>query len=66
MAEDTKPKDAQQPAQTAPAAAPEPEPEPDMAFNETIPGGKFMQGGVMVNAWGQPIDSKGNVKKSGE
>lgn len=64
MAEDTKPKDAQQPAQAAPAAAPETE--PDMAFNETIPGGKFMQGGVMVNAWGEPIDSKGNVKKSGE
>jgi hypothetical protein len=66
MAEDTKPKEAQQPAQAAPAAAPEPEPEPDMAFNETIPGGKYRQGDQMVNAWGEPIDAKGNVKKSGE
>jgi hypothetical protein len=34
--------------------------------SETIPGGAYLVNDVLVNAEGQPIDSKGNVKKSGE
>lgn len=61
MADEKKPAAAQDEPQAQPAAAAEPERE--MAFNETIPGGKYMQGGQLVNAWGEPIDAKGNVKK---
>jgi hypothetical protein len=55
------PKDTPQAAPAPPA--PEPAPEPESPMDETIAGGRYLRDGVLVNAEGEPIDSKGNVKK---
>lgn len=38
-------------------------PAPTEDMDETIPGGAYRVGDQLVNANGEPIDSKGNVKK---
>lgn len=38
-------------------------PQPKIGMDETIPGGKYIKFGQLVNANGDPIDEKGNKLK---
>jgi hypothetical protein len=38
-------------------------PQPKIGMDETIPGGKYIKFGTLVNANGDPIDGKGNKLK---
>jgi hypothetical protein len=40
------------------AAAPEPEPASDGGLDETVPGGRYLVDGKLVNAHGEPIKAK--------